>query len=98
MDADTLQSMADSGLSRAEIAALFGMSRSQINRYLADFAVTTSGNCKPQEVHGTGGQKANQLQSRAEFLVPVIQAAVEKEIHRATVLLRCARINPLATE
>lgn len=42
--------------------------------------------------------QANQLQSRAEFLVPVIQAAVEKEIHRATVLLRCARINPLATE
>lgn len=61
MDADTLQSMADSGLSRAEIAALFAISRSQINRYLADFAVTTSGNCKPREVHGTGGQKATKL-------------------------------------
>ena len=61
MDADTLQSMADAGLSRAEIAALFGMSRSQINRYLGDFGVTTSGNCKLQEVHGTGGQKATKL-------------------------------------
>jgi hypothetical protein len=42
--------------------------------------------------------QANQLQSRADFLVPVIQKAVEQEIHRATVLLRIARINPLASE
>lgn len=30
------------------------------------------------------------------FCVPVLEAAAEVEIHRATVLLRCAGINPLA--
>jgi len=30
------------------------------------------------------------------FCVPALEAAAEVEIHRATVLLRCAGINPLA--
>lgn len=33
--------------------------------------------------------------SRADYLVPVLERAVDAEIHRATVLLRCAGINPL---
>lgn len=33
--------------------------------------------------------------SRADYLVPVLERAVHAEIHRATVLLRCAGINPL---
>jgi hypothetical protein len=35
---------------------------------------------------------------RADIVVPVLAAMVDKEVHEATVLLRCARINPLAAE
>lgn len=35
------------------------------------------------------------LKARADYVVPVLSAAVEEEFHRATVLLRCAGINPL---
>jgi hypothetical protein len=42
--------------------------------------------------------QANQMQARADFLVPVIEKAVEYEVHKAIVLLRCARINPLDRE
>ena len=38
----------------------------------------------------------NRLKSRAEYVVPELTRAVEEEFHRATVLLRCAGINPLA--
>lgn len=41
---------------------------------------------------------ANKLKSRADYVVPVLTHAVESEFHKATVLLRCARINPLASE
>lgn len=37
-------------------------------------------------------------QSRFDWLVPLLEAEVEREIHAATVLLRIANINPLATE
>lgn len=39
----------------------------------------------------------NRLKSRAEYVVPELTRAVEEEFHRATVLLRCAGINPLAS-
>ena len=32
--------------------------------------------------------------SRQEYLVPLIEKAINSELHRATVLLRCAGINP----
>lgn len=38
--------------------------------------------------------QAESLQGRAELLTPVIEALVEKRIHEAIVLLRCAGINP----
>ena len=34
---------------------------------------------------------------RADYVVPIIEKAVNYELHRATVLLRCAGINPLAS-
>jgi metal-responsive CopG/Arc/MetJ family transcriptional regulator len=37
------------------------------------------------------------LKSRGEFVVPIIERAIRIELHRATVLLRCAGINPLAS-
>jgi hypothetical protein len=37
----------------------------------------------------------NRLKSRADYVVPELTRAVEDEFHRATVLLRCAGINPL---
>ena len=37
----------------------------------------------------------NRLKSRAEYVVPELTKAVDEEFHRATVLLRCAGINPL---
>lgn len=37
----------------------------------------------------------NRLKSRADYVVPELTRAVEEEFHRATVLLRCAGINPL---
>lgn len=37
----------------------------------------------------------NHLRSRAEYVVPELTRAVDEEFHRATVLLRCAGINPL---
>lgn len=40
----------------------------------------------------------NRLKSRAEYVVPELTKAVEEEFHRATVLLRCAGINPLAAD
>ena len=39
----------------------------------------------------------NHLKSRAEYVVPELTRAVEEEFHRATVLLRCAGINPLVS-
>lgn len=35
---------------------------------------------------------------RGDVVIPVLTAMVDREIHEATVLLRCARINPLAVE
>lgn len=35
--------------------------------------------------------------ARADYVVPLIERAVNAELHRATVLLRCAGINPLAS-
>ena len=37
----------------------------------------------------------NNLSDRAKFCNPILEKAVAEEIHKATVLLRCARINPL---
>lgn len=37
----------------------------------------------------------NKLKSRAEYVVPELTKAVDEEFHKATVLLRCAGINPL---
>lgn len=34
---------------------------------------------------------------RGDVVIPVLSAMVEKEVHEATVLLRCARINPLSS-
>ena len=36
-------------------------------------------------------------ESRADWLVPVLQAEIERELRAATLLLRMARINPLAS-
>lgn len=35
------------------------------------------------------------LKSRADYVIPVLSAAVDAEFHRAILLLRMARINPL---
>ena len=35
------------------------------------------------------------LKSRADYVIPILTAAVDGEFHRATLLLRMARINPL---
>ena len=37
------------------------------------------------------------LKSRADYVVPILEKALNYELHRATVLLRCAGINPLAS-
>ena len=37
------------------------------------------------------------LKSRADYVVPTLEKALNYELHRATVLLRCAGINPLAS-
>ena len=37
------------------------------------------------------------LKSRADYVVPILERAINVELHRATVLLRCAGINPLAS-
>lgn len=42
--------------------------------------------------------QAERLQGRAELLMPVIEALVEKKIHEAIVLLRMAGINPADPE
>ena len=39
----------------------------------------------------------NRLKARADYVVPELTRAVDEEFHRATVLLRCAGINPLAS-
>lgn len=36
--------------------------------------------------------------SRADWLIPVLEAEIAKEVHAATLLLRMCRVNPLATE
>jgi hypothetical protein len=38
------------------------------------------------------------LESRAEWLVPVLEAAIAKEVHAATLLLRMCGVNPLARD
>ncbi len=35
------------------------------------------------------------LKSRADYVVPILTAAVDAELHKAILLLRMARINPL---
>lgn len=42
--------------------------------------------------------QAKSCGSRADLLIPVIEAFIQKEIHEATVLLRIARINPLVPD
>lgn len=37
------------------------------------------------------------LKSRADYVAPILEKALNYELHRATVLLRCAGINPLAS-
>ena len=37
------------------------------------------------------------LKSRADYVVPILEKALNYELHRATVLLRCAGINPMAS-
>jgi hypothetical protein len=37
----------------------------------------------------------DRLKSRADFVVPELTKVTDAAIHRATVLLRCAGINPL---
>ena len=37
----------------------------------------------------------DKLKSRADYVVPVLTESTEAAFHRATVLLRCAGINPL---
>lgn len=39
----------------------------------------------------------NRLKARADWVVPELTKAVDEEFHRATVLLRCAGINPLVS-
>ena len=41
---------------------------------------------------------AKGFQSRFDWLVPLLEAEVAKEVHAATLLLRMARINPLASD
>lgn len=43
-----------------------------------------------------GVKRANGHKGLDVFCVPALEAAAEVEIHKATVLLRCAGINPLA--
>lgn len=38
---------------------------------------------------------ADNLKGRGEWLLPIIERELKREMHRATVLLRCAGINPL---
>jgi len=42
--------------------------------------------------------QASKFKARAEFVMPLLVAGVNYEIHKATVLLRCCRINPLLPE
>lgn len=41
---------------------------------------------------------SKKFSKRADFCLPVLQKEIDRELHAATVLLRCARINPLASE
>lgn len=43
-----------------------------------------------------GIKRAHAHKGLDAFCVPALESAVEVEIHKATVLLRCAGINPLA--
>lgn len=43
-----------------------------------------------------GIKRANAHKGLDAFCVPALESAVEVEIHKATVLLGCAGINPLA--
>jgi len=67
-DAELLQSMADDGLSRQVIADLFGLSRPAINVRMRQLGIKTNGRSKPQEVHGTSGQKPAKLVPSPEAL------------------------------
>lgn len=35
------------------------------------------------------------MTARAQYVVPLLEAAISKEVHAATLLLRMCRINPL---
>lgn len=61
MDALILQDMADSGLSRAQIAALFDVSRRTVNYWLKQFDISTTGRSPKQEIHGVGRKQRTQL-------------------------------------
>lgn len=42
--------------------------------------------------------QAKGYQTRFDWLVPLLEAEVAREVHAATLLLRMARINPLASD
>lgn len=50
----------------------------------------------PLAVRLDGIKRAKKHDGLATFCIPALEAAAEHEIHAATVLLRCAGINPLA--
>lgn len=37
------------------------------------------------------------LKSRADWVIPVLEKELERQIHRATVLLRCTGVNPFTS-
>lgn len=43
-------------------------------------------------------QKGSGIDNRGDCLIPWLENAVALEVHKATVLLRCLHINPLAAE
>ena len=85
MDATILQDMADSGLSRAAIAALYGMSKPNIDRYMRSLAITTNGHRKTDEIHGTQGKQPAKLMPSSDALRAVSVFSLGRDVHASTV-------------
>ena len=85
MDAAILQDMADSGLSRAAIAALYGVSRRTVNYWCKQFRISTTGRSPRQEIHGVARKQAPKLMPSATALRAVSVFSLGRDVHASTV-------------
>lgn len=96
LDADTLQDLADLGMSRRHISELVGVCRPVVNRWLRDLSISTNGHAhrKGDEIHGCRGKQPAKLLPSAEALRAVSIFSMGFDSHDRSVFSAANRVTP----